>query len=123
MNIFANISYKEYLLFYFVDRTYITCFADVLIISSILFCNGAFLASQDFFETRKNECIASGNLQIQSSISKLKSYLYGFLIFNFFFIILSVWVFWPVEFFFLFLLNYRVLSLYHLRAYNVSYQV
>jgi len=85
-----------------------TCFADVLIISSILFCNGAFIASQEFFETKKNEYIASGNLQIYSSIAKLKSYLYGLLILNFLFIVMTVWLFYPVEFFFLFLLNYKV---------------
>jgi hypothetical protein len=111
MNIFASISYREYVIFYFVDRTYISCFADVLIISAILFYNGAFLASQEFFETRKNECIASGNLQIHSSVAKLKSYLYCLLIFNFLFLLITVWIFWPVEFFLLFLLNYKV-SLY-----------
>lgn len=96
-------------MFYFVDRTYISCFADVLIIGSILFCDGAFLASQEFFETRKNECIASGNLQIQSSIAKLKSYLYGLIFFNVCFVLAAVWILWPIEFYFLFLLNYKVL--------------
>lgn len=108
MCICANISYKDYIILYFTDKTYISCFADVLIIGSILVCYGSFLASQEFFEKRKNELLASGNVHINFSIAKLKSYLCGFIILNLVLVILMLWVFWPVEYFLLFFLNYRV---------------
>ena len=92
------------------DRTYITGFADVLIIGSILVCYGSFLASHEFFERYKNELIASENVNIHSSIVKLKSYLYGFIGFNFIFLNVLTIVFWPVELLLLFLLAYRVIN-------------
>eukprot|EP01022_Parablepharisma_sp_SALTPOND_P010209 TRINITY_DN141_c1_g1_i1.p2 TRINITY_DN141_c1_g1~~TRINITY_DN141_c1_g1_i1.p2 ORF type:complete len:484 (+),score=14.65 TRINITY_DN141_c1_g1_i1:382-1833(+) len=108
MSMITCFPYKDYVIYYLMDKTYITCLADVLIIGSILACYGSFSASHYLFEQKKNEVIASGDLNIRSSIFKVKLYLVLSIVFNFLVVTTVLWIFWPVDFFLLFLLCYKV---------------
>ncbi len=108
MAMLTRFPYKEYAIYYLLDKSYITCLADVLIIGSILACYGSFAASHQLFEQKKNELIASGDLNIRTSISKVKVYLWLNVATNFVIVASVLFVFWPVDSFLLFLLTYKV---------------
>jgi len=99
---------KEYLVYYLMDSSYITCFADVLIIGAILATYGSFAASHHLFEQKKNELIASGDLNIRSSINNVRTYLWLIVIANLFVVVLVIFLFWPVDILLLVLLSYNV---------------
>ncbi len=85
-----------------------TCLADVLIIAALFACCGAFIATHELFEVKKNEVFASGALNISGSMAKVKAYIMLSVTFNFAIVVLTIWTFWPVDGLFLYLLSYRV---------------
>ncbi len=108
VTILKHFPFRELVVIYVMDKGYVTCLADVLIVVGILACYGSFAAAHELFEAKKNEVLASGALSINVSMTKVKAYISLVLAFNVAVMVLVGWVFWPVDGFLLYLLSYKV---------------
>lgn len=90
------------------NRNYITSIVDTLIISAVLVLNSSFTVSHKLAHNRKDELLASNSPNFSRGLLKVYKYLLTSLIMNVFSFIFVLWLFWPVEWLFLFLLTYKV---------------
>ena len=96
---------------FLLDKDYIACLLDILIVSGILVVNSSFTAMHKLANNRREELLASYSSNIEKELCKVYTYLKISFVANIISLFVILWLFWPLEFLFLFLLSYKVFSL------------
>lgn len=91
------------------DKSYITSIIDILLISAILVISSSFRVTHKLAENRKEELLTSASASFNEELTKVYKYLQYSLIINVIVLYFMSWLFWPLEFLFLFLLIYKVI--------------
>ena len=108
VGLFSKFPYSYIAVVYIINKGYLSCTFDLLVLGILLLIYGSFSESHELVSLRMNQLLASGDVNIQSNVAKLRTYMTLSLVANGLVVILTLFLFWPAEQLLLFLLVFKV---------------